>query len=325
MTTDRPCPVLLPDGACGRPLASGAEACGACLTNARLDLLALVTTPATPEDDARLGLLDELDVAITRQSRMTSTGGSNGCPEGCGHWPESPFCVAGTPVVFDVRASNARAALVDALDRYAHQWARDHPIADVVEGPYCRIASFLIVTPCVHDSCLRIRFTREAWHGRAAQLGTPDMQARTLAGRVESLAGHPWIADLATDLAADVREANAACDRPPDQRVAGRCGVCGAAVYAADGATVTTCRACGARWDVQALRDASLATAEVRLTKPQIAAVLGMPVGTLHRWSSERRITSTGYNAAGQPLYVLAPIAAHVRGGTTPPIPKGDT
>lgn len=298
MATDRPCPVVLRDGVCGRPLPPGAEACGACTTNLRLDLEAVPVA------------LAELDVAITRQTHMTAAGGGSGCPEGCGHWPESPYCVAGARLTFDARASEAALALRLVLHGWIRVWDEETPIADVVEGPLCgprrHFARTTYVPGCTHDSCRRVLFTTTAETGRALQIGTPEAQAHTLAARVPQLAGRPWLPDLATELAAALREAWAACDRPPDQRVVGRCMTdgCGAPVYAAEGSTSTTCRPCGTRWEVQALRDASLAAAEhFALPAVALAVVLGVPAGTIRSWRSRELLSPVGVNAAGQPLY----------------------
>jgi hypothetical protein len=64
---------------------------------------------------------------------------------------------------------------------------------------------------------------------------------------------------------------------------------------------------------------------ERQMTKPDLALLCGIPVGTLHRWSSERRITSVGVNRRGQPLYLAGPVIDAALRGMPPerlPMPE---
>ncbi len=55
------------------------------------------------------------------------------------------------------------------------------------------------------------------------------------------------------------------------------------------------------------------------LTKPDLARLLKMPVGTLHRWSSEGRILPVWFED-GRLYYELELVARAVRGGITPSV-----
>lgn len=198
---------------------------------------------------------------------------------------------SGVRLDFDVAASDAALALRTLLHGWARVWDEE--------------------TPAGGDRRVRDRLLSSA-EGHAAILATVGP-------------GRDWAPDLAREVADAVRQAWAAIDRPPDVVFVGWCpgtdeAGCGRALYAAEATATACCRWCGARWDVESSRAALLASAtHAVLPKPTIALALRIPVGTLHRWSSEGRIIPVWFER-GQPLYELAPIASCVRAGVTPPI-----
>lgn len=150
-------------------------------------------------------------------------------------------------------------------------------------------------------------------------LSTTRGQAALLAG--QQLAHRPWVADLAAELRDATRAAWRAVDRPPDVEFVGWCPEpCTRALYVPEGMPQVTCRWCESRWDVEASRAVMLAAATgAALTKPDMARLLRVPVGTLHRWSSEGRIVPCWFED-GRLWYELEPIARAVRSGITPSI-----
>ena len=190
---------------------------------------------------------------------------------------------------FDEAASLARHALVTALHGWVRVWSEEtHILAERA--------------PAV-----------------ARLMAGPRGQAALLAS--QQLGSRPWVADLAAELRDATAAAWRAVDRPPDMAFVGWCPEpCGRALYVPEGLALVTCRACGNRWDVEASRAVMLAAATgAALTKPDIARLLKMPVGTLHRWSSEGRILPVWFEG-GSLWYELEPIARAVRAGITPSI-----
>ena len=310
--TARPCPL---DGA---ELRDHETICRGCarLTETRLR--------AIPE------LLDELDTSLARiGSTWTEPGGirgraSGGCKPGCDHDADSSSCVAGVSIDVNLLASEAAMQLATVLYGWARVWDEETPIPtdDGIEGPMCRIAGV-----CEHRSCLRILGARQALPRRRVRdrmLSTTRRQAILLSG--QPLAGRAWAPDLAAEIRDAVRQAERAIDRAPDVTLAGTCA-CGMVLYAQAGAKRVTCRWCSASYDYDGSRAAMLAELpqayEHLLPKPEIAQLVGIPVGTLHRWSSEGRIKAEDVNEKGQPLYLLGPIAKAVQQGVPPERPPG--
>lgn len=149
-------------------------------------------------------------------------------------------------------------------------------------------------------------------------LATTRGQAALLAG--QHLAHRLWAPDLATELRDAVRDAWKAVDRPPDVEFVGWCpDPCGRALYVPEHLATVTCRWCGARWDVEASRAVMLAASTgAALTKPGLARLLRVPVGTLHRWSSQGRIVPVWWED-GRLWYDLEVVARAIRSGVAPP------
>lgn len=276
-----PCPVTLRgEDVCGASVAVGRIVCRGCEANLRLDLREITD----PERD----LLAELDLAIARQTAMPPATGAGGCPDGCMHGDDEPGCVAGVRLQLDERAAQASLALVTLLHGWARVFDEEHPVRlehyrDDDEG---RAA-------LRHVQALRDGLLATAY-GQAQLLAAPDVRTAE------------WAPDLAGELRAAVRAAWAACDRPPEARVIGRCRTpeCARPVYAREGDLRARCTGCRAAWDVAELREASLAAAEdAELPAHALASVLGVPTGTVRSWIGRERLKSTRTNDAGQPLY----------------------
>ena len=197
---------------------------------------------------------------------------------------------AATKLDFDEAASDASLALRTTLHGWARVWWEETPVSPERRPAVDRLMS------------------------------TARGQAALLAG--QQLASRPWAGDLALELRAAVRDAWRAVDRPPDVTFIGWCpDGCGRALYAADGMVQVKCRWCGSQWDVEASRAVMFAAATgAALTKPELARLLKIPMGTLHRWSSEYRILPVWLDDAGRLSYELEPIARAVRAGTPPPV-----
>lgn len=246
--------------------------------------------------------LDDLDVQLSRQGSRHDPSG-HACPDDCDHDPDSPTCRQGVSLDVDEGASQAALALVTVLHGWARVWDEETP------------------APC-----------RRA---RDRALSSPRRQALALAD-VPDLGSREWAPDLAAEITAAVAQARRACDGPEERTFVGWCpgpdggNGCGRALYARQGAARAACPGCGSRWDVEAGRAALMAAlpgvAELELTKPELAVLLGVPVGTLHRWSSERRILPCGVNAKGQPTFVAEPVIAAVLSGIPPdkPAPRSN-
>jgi len=234
----------------------------------------------TGYETATRGRLRDVPGLLTELDITIARGGSS--REGRG---------ASVKVDFDEAASDARLALVILLHGWVRVWAEEtHILAERA--------------PAV-----------------ARLMAGPRGQAALLAG--QQFGSRPWACDLASELRDATADAWRVVDRPPDMSFVGWCrpDTCGRALYAPGGLPMVTCRACGSQWDVEASRAVMLAAATgAALTKPDIARLLKVPVGTLHRWSSEGRIVPAWLDHAGRLHYPLEPIARAIRAGTTPSV-----
>lgn len=252
-------------------------------------------------------LLDELDTTLARIGSTWSEPGeirgraTGGCKPGCDHAADSTSCVAGVSLDVNLAASEAAAQLRIVLHGWARVWDEETPLA-------------------IPDSAVDLPAARRiAYRMRAHALGTAGRQALLLAD--QPLAGRAWAPELADEVGAAVRRAERAIDRPADVTLAGTC-TCGMSLYAEVGSRIARCRWCGVTSDYDGSRAAMLAKMpaayERTLPKPELAQLVGIPVGTLHRWSSENRIIAQGYNEKGQPLFLVGPIAKAAQSGVPP-------
>jgi hypothetical protein len=189
--------------------------------------------------------------------------------------------LGGSGLDFDPVASEAAVALRLCLHGWARVWDEETP-RDVTAGG--------------------------AERDRA--LSSAAGQAGLLAGA--RLASRPWAPEVAEEVRQAVTRAWAAVDRPPDTEFVGWCpDDCGAALYAAQGAAQTRCRACGAPWDVQASRDSLLAAAvDVLAPAATLARALGVEPATLRQWRRRGQLVPAEVTTDGRPLYRVADVQA---------------
>lgn len=264
--TDRPCPVER----CGAALASGQEICRGCTNRARLDLREV---PA---------LLVELDLALSRQTRMAAGDGMTRCArQDCPHEVDEPGCVAGVTLDLDTRASEARLALVLCLHGWARVWDEETPPTTVT-------------------------FTGRPYSPeRDRALSSTAGQAGLLYA-VPDLGSRPWAADLAREVRDAVEEGWRAVDRPPDTTVVGRCPECGRTLYGAEGAVTVRCRNCGTTCNRVEVREASIAESRILVTAAQMGTALGIDPARVRQWRARGLLTVRRYDLAGRPLYRVA-------------------
>ena len=241
---------------CGRPTADGATICTTCAI--RLDA-------AIADVCSYHGLAYDLDLAISRQSRLGSRDGSRSTE---------------AAVPFDNRADKAARDLRAVLNRWARLIAKETGAGTVPTlGPACR--------SCQHRSCRDIRTRGLPGEGIAAV-------AAWLRPRVGWLRHHVDGGDAYDQILEAVKQARKVCDRPADRLYAGPCD-CGEDLYGRLGATYVECRnpECRAVWNVEQRRMWLLRSAEdVLATASEISRALTryeMPVtpsalrGHVHR------------------------------------------
>lgn len=238
-------------------------------------------------------LLRELDTTITRQGSRGDGTGTSTCPAGCRHTPEEAKCKVPVRLDFDPVASQAAMALRLCIHGWVRIWDEQ--------------------TPCWTQ--LRA--------GRDRLLSSTEGQAALLT--IANLGSREWAAECAEEIREATEQGWRAIDRPPDLSFVGVC-ICGRQLMSQQGQATVTCRSCGQAWDTAASRawmlDAVPGMADLQLTKPELAILAGLPVGTLHRWSSEKRIVSVGVNPKGQPLYRAGPVLDATLHGTPPELPR---
>lgn len=138
--------------------------------------------------------------------------------------------------------------------------------------------------------------------------------AEWLAVRVDGIAGHAELAEIAQDLIEHEHRAWRVIDRPPELSYAGQCDLCGSHLYAVTGAPLTTCSGCGTSHDVAMRRAALLKAASDRLVTAREAATalttLELPVTMerIRQWVHRRRLVVRGHTPDRHRLYRLGDI-----------------
>lgn len=252
---------------CARPTA-GALVCDPCQRQLREDLEAVHEQTHPRTGQVMPGLAAELELAVTRQTRLGgATGGSRATER---------------PLPFSQDASRVRSTathtfLAWLLDAAARRRRRIAPL-----GPTCR--------DCTHPSCERRR-------GNLAGMALclvdhlPWLLVRADAGQA---------VDELTYAVALIRRA---IDRPADRVYVGTCLAplpdrkhCTTDLYAHRGADTITCPACTVEYDVSARRSWLLDQAENQLaTAPEIAravTALGQPIKVerIRQWAHRGRL-----------------------------------
>ncbi|MER6942507.1 hypothetical protein ABT294_00665 [Nonomuraea sp. NPDC000554] len=284
------CPVAI----CDRIMPGSARICGACTAELHREL------------EAVPGLAEDLDLAISRQTRLTS--GSVG-----GRSPEKPL-------PWNERASEA----ADHLAAILLGWARVLVASvHVLHGPTCGT--------CSHPSCMYVDLGREPHHH-------PAHVAAWLHRHAGALIAHPAGPDAVEEILTAARNARYATDTPPrDLIYAGACDVCDADLYARPDAARVTCRWCrdedGDRlvYEVQGRRDWMLQALEEReLPAPAIARALTSLIrpikpALLHTWVARRKLQPSGLDDLDRMLFrvgdvidLMTPVSDTKRGERVP-------
>lgn len=262
------CPVAI----CDRTMPGSARICGACSSELAREL------SAVPD------LVEDLDLAISRQTRVTS--GSVG-----GHSDEKPL-------PWNERASEAAEHLAVIL----LGWAR--VLVGTVQqlhGPTC--------SRCEHPSCAYADLGREPHRD-------PASVASWLHRHAGALIAHPAGPEAVEEILIAVRNARWATDSPPRDLVyAGPCNECDADLYARPDASRVACRWCrdedGDRlvYEVQGRRGWMLQELEhQQLTAPAIARALTSLVrpikpALLHTWVAREKLFPAGLDDRGRMLF----------------------
>lgn len=264
------CPVAY----CGRTMPGSLRICKACSGELAREL------------DAVPGLVEDLEQAVSRQTRLNAGGDGGRGTE--------------TPLPWDERASEAAGNLAAVL----LGWARELAAAvAVLQGPTCE-------AQCAHPSCLHADLGRGPTHHHPARV------ARWLHRHIDALIRHPDGPQGLEDIVTAVHHARQTTDAPPrDLLFVGPCAGCRADLFARPGAAVVACRRCrdedGHRlvYGVQARRDRMLRALEERaLPAPDIARALTSwirPIkpALIHTWVSREKLQPVGHDGRGRMLF----------------------
>lgn len=125
---------------------------------------------------------------------------------------------------------------------------------------------------------------------------TLDAMSQLLLRRISWLRGHPAGAEAVEEVAAAMRLARRAVDRPADQLFAGVCGECREALYARQEATTVVCRTCSLEYDVDTLQaDLKARLEDVLATAGEISGLCKRMFG---EWVTTAMIRSYAHRGA---------------------------
>jgi hypothetical protein len=160
----------------------------------------------------------------------------------------------------------------------------------------------------------------------------PDMSA-WLRRHPSWIEYHPAGGELVDEITDAVERARRAVDLPPARVYCGPCPDCGTDLYAWPERAVVACRECGARHDVEALREALLDAARGTLaTAAEVARALPRLLGrdlspnTVRTWAHAGKLAKRAPDERGRPRYLVgdvidlalaAPARNVTRAGTT--------
>lgn len=271
---------------CARPTA-GAFVCDPCQQKLR-DALESVHEQIHPNTGRPMpGLAAELDLAVTRQTRIGSAAGGRSTGE--------------RPLLFSQDASRVRSTAENTfrawlLHAVAHGRRRIAPL-----GPTCR--------ECTHPSC---EMTRGSFPGLALCL---VFHLPRILGRVDA-------GQAVDELSYAVAIMRNVIDRPADRVYVGPClsplpdrSRCTTDLYAHHGADTIACPVCSVEYDVTKRRTWLLAQAEDQLARPaeiaRAVSALGQPVKVerIRQWVHRGRLIphtfeELGRNVDGQPVRI---------------------
>lgn len=274
-------------GSCGQTTTDGAPLC---LDEAR----ALAHTLRAVPD-----LLDDLDLTLTRQDRLSGDGGRRSTE---------------TPVPWKEQVPDVVWALGNTLTTWARDLAERRRLT--IPRPTRPTRPARAVPPGAHaDPRPAARFTvvpasAVVVEHTALWLADHVSHLRLLA---DAVAAHDEITDA-------IVAARRVTDRPVDRAYLGTCAahldagtVCDVDLYAHPRHTSTVCPACHTEHDVAQRREQLRAAVADYLewhtgTAAEVAGLLrmsGVDIGTstIRRWAADGRMTTAGVNTRGHPLY----------------------
>lgn len=237
---------------------------------------AYVCTPCSLDLERALGdvrwLLDQLDVVLTRQTAKASGGYVSGTSE--------------QPIPYDLRASDAKDALVNLVLTWARLVEDEHNEDEPPIGP---THDFL----CYDESCRQIIGVHMPSFGG---VGTIAMWLGSFSGWIRT---HAAGADAVSEIMAAVGAARRVIDVRPEKWYAGPCTTdgCGHDLYADRTAQAITCPACGERFDVAERRAFLLESARDHLGT--VREIVGLFRGVVTRdqmngWVRRERVVAKG-------------------------------
>lgn len=247
---------------CGEPLRDNATIGDRCLWRLERDLGDVTA------------ISGELDTTLSRQDRVTRSGGKRGPEEG----DNLPMTAAETPSPFDLRASDA----LDLLRTVLSGWVRVLATSFEAEG---------------YDA-VRARLDEE-WPDD----NLPSMSAWLLC-RMERIRHHEAGQEIASEVKDAMSQARKVIDRDEDRIYAGPCGSndgeCTEQLYVRMGAESTVCPRCGAEsstserrtWLLEAVQDAEVGALDLS----RALQFLGQPLSTrtILRWAEKGRLQRRG-------------------------------
>jgi hypothetical protein len=145
--------------------------------------------------------------------------------------------------------------------------------------------------------------------------------ARWLGRNLRTLRQHQDAGQALDEITDAIHEARRAIDRPVERVFAGPCGEpdeydqpCKEDLYAAPGKATATCRACGARHDMQVRREWMLENIEDQVAYSGLLAGLvtnlGVPIAssTIRKYASAGRIKVISVDSRRRPLYRIGDV-----------------
>lgn len=202
-------------------------------------------------------------------------------------------------------------------------------------GPRGGIDPPMLGNPAAADRLAHAGTTITTWARRVAEergqeLPVPDRRAGEhpvavaatwLVGQLDWLRHRSYAEEALGGLEAAARTIVRGADRPPEQVIVGACE-CGTALYAIAGAATATCRACGAKWDVERSRDILRKHLDGMLATAAEIAVMALhlhPDARRHKvrhlinvWASRTQITRRGLSRDGSPTYRVGEVLARL-------------
>ena len=258
-------------------------------------------------------LHSELDVTLTKQSRVGSTNGPAQPPEvDPDPQPKNVILwgVAVQALPFHIGASSVAHDVANAISTWARvileERGMDLPlIPEPPIGPICT------PTECKHQSCIVIR-----WHVKDSEM---THAAKFIAEYVWWLRRRPEAPEAYSDLVAIASQLERIIDNPPTLKYAGPCNICRKDLYVREGAGTVECRPCGMTYDMDGRREWLLECAEDRLERASLIAQavtdLGSPISAdrIRKWAQRGQLLPHATDRLSRPLYRVGDVTDLLR------------